>query len=217
MNAINNIACRNSCSYSNSKAMHGFRCYAIPTTQLAGYSQGVINCDTNTPKLKRTFLSASIAIVNFNNNAVRSNQFSSASNVVIIINSKNVIPENASGGVSVTDDSYFIESSQDIESGRFVNVFDDNGIKKIRKADRMLGYEAHGYILEAVNIGVAVKVYFEGNNDQASFFGDGVVFLGEEGFGSAVHGNGAIAQKIGVATSDNNINFEPGIKTIRSY
>jgi len=217
MNAINNRACRNNCSYSNSIALLGFRCYAIHTTQLAGYSQGVINCDANIPELKKTFLSTGVAVVDINSNAVRSNQFSSASNVVIMIYSKNVIPESTSGGVSVTDDSYLIESSQDIESGRFVNVFDDNGIKKIRKADRMLGYEAHGYILEAVNIGVAVKVYFEGNNDQASFFGDGVVFLGKYGFGSAVHGNGLISQKIGIATAENNINFEPGIKTIRSY
>ena len=108
-----------------------------------------------------------------------------------------------------TDEIIAVES---LSAGDFVNVFTGHGV---RKASNSLGYEAHGYVLDNYSISDQALVYFEGNNDQVVNASIGVVFLGVNGGHIVDKGEGVIVQKIGVATTEENINFEPGPKTIR--
>lgn len=107
-------------------------------------------------------------------------------------------------------DYKFIITYQNVTAGQFVNVFNDNGVSKIRPADNNSGYQAHGYILVNCNIGDVVQVFFEGNNGLVSGAITGAVWLGANGSFAHTRGNGTIVQKIGIATATNNINFENG-------
>ena len=62
-----------------------------------------------------------------------------------------------------------IEASEALDAGDFVNVFDDAGTPKVRKADSTNDRRAVGYIISPVAAaGSNATVYFEGRNDQLS-------------------------------------------------
>lgn len=58
-----------------------------------------------------------------------------------------------------------IEAAVDIPAGRYVNIFDDGGVTKVRLADNSNARDAHGFVKEAVLTGNNATVYFEGSND----------------------------------------------------
>jgi len=58
-----------------------------------------------------------------------------------------------------------IVASENLSAGDFVNVWNDVGTAKARKADASAsGKEADGFVLDAVNSGQNASVYFEGRN-----------------------------------------------------
>ena len=62
-------------------------------------------------------------------------------------------------------DALAITASENLASGDFVNVWDDAGTAKARKADATTaGKEADGFVLDAVASGQPATVYFEGRN-----------------------------------------------------
>lgn len=109
-------------------------------------------------------------------------------------------------------DTKVIEASEALAAGDFVNVHNATGAK-VRKADATTaGKEAHGFVLAAVLSGANATVYFEGANTAVTGMTPGPVFLqataGAAG-SAAPTGSGNIVQRLGIATSATEINFEP--------
>lgn len=108
-----------------------------------------------------------------------------------------------------------VDASENIAAGDFVNIWNDGGAAKVRKADASAaGKEAHGFVLAAVTSGNPATVYFEGTNDQVTGQTAGPVYLSATVPGAATSTPpstaGQVVQRIGVATSATSINVECG-------
>lgn len=114
--------------------------------------------------------------------------------------------------VGIGPDVFQIVSSENLAAGDFINVYNDSGTAKVRKADATTaGKQCHGYVLEAVDSGDPATVYFEGSNTQISGATPGPVFLSTSAGGfssSAPSSAGNVVQRLGVAVSATEINFE---------
>lgn len=109
-------------------------------------------------------------------------------------------------------DTASIQASENLAAGDFVNIWNSGGAR-VRKADAATaGKEAHGFVLAAVTSPASATVYFEGRNNQVSGQTPGVVFLSTTpgiATATAPSSAGNVVQKIGVAVSATEINFEP--------
>ncbi len=108
-----------------------------------------------------------------------------------------------------------IAASENLGAGDYVNIWDDTGAFKVRLADASAaGKEAHGFVLSAVTSGNNATVYFEGSNNQVTGQTPGKVFLSAAtpgaGTATAPSASGNVVQRVGVATSATNVNFEAG-------
>lgn len=114
--------------------------------------------------------------------------------------------------VGIAADTASIPASESLAAGDFVNIWNDVGVTKVRKADATTaGKEAHGFVLAAVTAPANATVYFEGTNTQVTGATGGTVYLATTagGFtGTAPSAAGNVVQKIGVAVSATAINFE---------
>lgn len=115
--------------------------------------------------------------------------------------------------VGIGADTASLIASEDLSAGDFINVFNDTGVAKVRKADAsMQGKEAHGFVLTAVLRDDNAEVYFEGTNTQVTGATPGVIFLSASTPGQATStppsASGNIVQKIGVCVSPTAINVE---------
>jgi len=89
-------------------------------------------------------------------------------------------------------DTKTLVSSENLSAGDFINVFNDGGTEKARKADATTaGKEADGFVLAAVTAPANATVYFEGLN-------------------TAPAATGNVYQYLGRAVSDTEIAFEHG-------
>jgi len=120
--------------------------------------------------------------------------------------------------VGIGADTKDMVASEIIAAGSWVNVWDDAGAFKIRKADATTdGKYVDGFILEGVSLGGTVMVYFEGPNTQVTGMTPGSVFLQTTaGAGGATipSASGNVVQRIGVAVSATEVNFERGIPVV---
>lgn len=111
-------------------------------------------------------------------------------------------------------DTQSIVSSENLAAGDLVNVWNDSGTPKVRKADATTaGKEAHGFVLSAVTAPAAATVYFEGNNAQVTGLTAGPQFLSTTpGIATvtAPSGSGNVVQRVGFATAATNLNFTSG-------
>lgn len=107
-----------------------------------------------------------------------------------------------------------IVASEAITAPALVNIWNDTGTAKIRKADASTNKQANGFILASVASAAAADVYFEGEVTGMSGLTAGKVWLS-----STVPGAtqatipttaGHIAQPVGWATSATTIDFESG-------
>lgn len=116
--------------------------------------------------------------------------------------------------VGVGEDLKSITASENLAAGDFVNVWNDVGTVKVRKADASTtGKEANGFVLSAVALGNSGTVYFEGTNTQLTgLTGGSMYFLSATTPGgvtaTAPSTAGQIVQKLGRALSTTEINFE---------
>jgi hypothetical protein len=110
-------------------------------------------------------------------------------------------------------DTAVLAASEALAAGDLVNVWNDAGTAKVRKADAATNKPAHGFVLAAFATAANATVYFEGQNAQQTGMTAGVVFL------SATAGRatstvpttaGHIVQSVGFALSATSMNFEPG-------
>lgn len=114
----------------------------------------------------------------------------------------------------IVADTQSITASEVLSAGNFVNVWNDAGVVKVRKADATAeGKEAHGFVLAGAASGAAATVYFESKNTQLSG-----MTLGARQYLATTPGArtetapsaaGNVVQVLGVAYAATGLNFEP--------
>jgi hypothetical protein len=96
-------------------------------------------------------------------------------------------------------------------AGDFVNIFDDNGTRKARKADNSNSRAANGFVLAAVGSNTNATVILQGVNTALTGLTIGTkYFLGTNGAVTTTAPTTAntIIQSLGIAVSATGINFE---------
>lgn len=106
-----------------------------------------------------------------------------------------------------------LQAYEDLSAGDVVNIFDDGGTQKVRKASATDATRpAHGYVTEAVTTGSNATVYTDGFLPGSGFTVGSKYFL-DTTAGSVTttppSESGNIVQYIGVAVSTDKIKFEP--------
>lgn len=107
-----------------------------------------------------------------------------------------------------------ITASENLAAGDFVNIWNDTGTAKARKADASSsGKEADGFVLDAVNSGQSASVYFEGRNTALSGLTIGArYYLSAAAAGTVTttppSGTSQVVQFIGRASSATSLAFE---------
>lgn len=111
-------------------------------------------------------------------------------------------------------DTATVSASEALSAGDFVNIYDDVGTPKCRKADAATNKPAHGFVLSAVTAGNDATIYFEGSNTQVTGMTAGRVYLSGSTPGAATNTppttSTYIVQCVGVAVSATHINVELG-------
>lgn len=107
-----------------------------------------------------------------------------------------------------------ILTSEALSANDLVNVWNDGGTAKARKADAAAdGKEAMGFVKAAFGAGVNATVYFEGTIAGLTGLTPGRAFLSDSVPGTAQAavpvGAGKVAQIVGFALSATELNFEP--------
>jgi len=102
---------------------------------------------------------------------------------------------------------------EDLSAGDFVNIFDDSGTAKVRKADASSNKPAHGYVLSSATAGNNVTVHFDGHNTQLTGLTPGTYyFLSDTTPGGVTDTppstSGYIAQRLGVAINSSTLDVE---------
>jgi len=123
--------------------------------------------------------------------------------------------DNSLMPVGIGADSKILPASENLAAGDLVNVWNDSGTAKARKADATTaGKEANGFVLSAVTLGNNATVYFDGTNTQlSSLTPGGVYYLGTTAGGvtdTPPSGSGNVLQRVGRALSATELTFEPG-------
>mgnify|MGYP003629511162 CR=1 FL=1 len=84
--------------------------------------------------------------------------------------------------IGVGPDVTNLASFENLTSGDYVNIFDDAGTVKARKADNSNSRPAHGYIKDTVVAPATVNVFYEGANPNLAGLTKGVrIYLGITG------------------------------------
>lgn len=105
-----------------------------------------------------------------------------------------------------------ITASEALSAGDIVNIWNDAGTAKVRKADATAqGKEAHGFVLASVASAAAVPVYFSGANTALAGLTPGAVLYLSTTPGQAasawVTATGNVHQEVGVAYSSGAMSF----------
>ena len=123
--------------------------------------------------------------------------------------------------VGVVPDTKNLVASEDLSAGDIVNVWDDAGTPKARKADATTsGKQAVGFVLAAALTGVAVDVYFEGVNTQMAGLTQGAKYFLDTTAGGVTTtppaATGNVLQVVGFALTPTELQFEPSEPVIRA-
>lgn len=120
--------------------------------------------------------------------------------------------------VGIGADTAVIDASEGLAAGDWVNVWNDGGAAKVRKADATTaGKDTHGFVLAAFTSGNPATVYFEGTNTQVAGQTPGPVYLqttAGTGGATAPSASGNLVQQVGVALSATSVNFERGAPVV---
>lgn len=133
-----------------------------------------------------------------------------------------IVALNSSGEIDATmmptgigADTTVLPAFEALAAGDFVNIFDDSGTIKCRKAvANGTGKHAHGFVLSSVSEAANATIYRAGTNTAVTGLTAGVQhFLSGSSAGTvtatAPTTSGYIIQKIGVTSSATAINFQP--------
>lgn len=120
--------------------------------------------------------------------------------------------------VGIGADTASIVASENLAAGDLVNVWNDAGTAKVRKADASVtGKEAHGFVLSAVSSAASATVYFEGTNTAVTGRTPGKQYLSTTPGSTtttAPSGAGNVVQIVGFATSATALNFQSGVPVV---
>jgi hypothetical protein len=109
-------------------------------------------------------------------------------------------------------DAVMMTASESLSAGDFVNVWNDAGAFKVRKADATVyGKQAMGFVSSSAAASTLVKVTFEGTNTAVTGATAGNLFLSTTAGGftaTAPTSAGNVVQKIGIGVSATSINVE---------
>lgn len=112
-------------------------------------------------------------------------------------------------------DTASLPSSENLAANDLVNIWNDAGTAKVRKADATTaGKEAHGFVTSAVTSPANATIYFEGTNAGLTGLTAGPLFLGTTAgscTSTAPSAAGNVVQRVGVAVSATAMNFEGGL------
>lgn len=115
-------------------------------------------------------------------------------------------------------DTSAVASSENLAAGDLVNIYNDAGTAKCRKADATaVGKAADGFVLAVVTSPADATVYFEGTNAQVTGLTPGEQFLATTAGGMTTtppSASGNAVQSVGIATSATSMNFERSKPTI---
>lgn len=116
--------------------------------------------------------------------------------------------------VGIGADTKTVPASENLAAGDFVNLWNDAGTLKARKADATAsGKEADGFVLAAVTAPANADVYFEGTNTQLTGLTAGARYYLATTAGGATttppNTAGNVVQYLGRALSATEISFEP--------
>jgi hypothetical protein len=117
--------------------------------------------------------------------------------------------------VGVGSDTSVVVASEALAAGDLVNVWNDAGTGKVRKADASApGKPAHGFVLLAVAAAGNATVYFEGPNTALTGLTPGQQWLSPTTPGRTSGTSpilaGQVSQLVGFATAPTNMNFQSG-------
>ena len=103
-------------------------------------------------------------------------------------------------------------ASEALTAGNLVNIWNDSGTTKARKADASNGRRAMGFVLSGVSSGATATVYLDDSLTGLSSLTVGVPYYLSTGGGvssTAPTTSGYISQEIGISASATVISFEP--------
>ena len=110
-------------------------------------------------------------------------------------------------------DTEVMATSENLSSGELVNIWNDGGTRKARKADASNGRRAHGFVLAGTTSPNNATVYFSGDiTGLTSLTPGNPMYLSGTTAGAATatapSTAGQISQEIGIAISATAITFE---------
>jgi hypothetical protein len=105
-------------------------------------------------------------------------------------------------------------SSENISAGDLVNIWNDSGTRKARKADASNGRRAHGFVLDAVTSPANATVYLSGDITGLTSLTPGTAYYlsgatAGASTSTAPSTAGYLSQEIGIAVSATSIAFQP--------
>lgn len=106
-----------------------------------------------------------------------------------------------------------VEAYGALAAGDFVNIFNDNGVAKVRKADASSAVApANGFVLEAFASGATATVYMGGLNSAVVGLTPGKAYLSTtpgQATSTPPTTAGNVVQRIGTIASATLVNFQP--------
>lgn len=111
-------------------------------------------------------------------------------------------------------DTEVMASSENISAGDLVNIWNDSGTRKARKADASNGRRAHGFVLDAVTSPANATVYLSGDITGLTSLTPGAAYYlsgatAGASTSTAPSTAGYLSQEIGIAVSATSIAFQP--------
>lgn len=113
-------------------------------------------------------------------------------------------------------DTKTFTASENLAAGDLVNIWNDSGTPKARKADASGGHakRAHGFVLSGYSSAATATVYFEGTiTGLTGLTGGSQCYLSGAAAGTPTHTapstSAYIVQDVGVAVSSTELSFEP--------
>lgn len=114
--------------------------------------------------------------------------------------------------------SVLVIASEDLTAGNLIDIWNDGGTAKARKASASLVYEAVGFVTRDVTSGDNARVYLGGLNNFISGATPGETLYISTTAGGVVspapNGSGQLVQEVGVAVSATSMVFQPKISIL---
>lgn len=106
-----------------------------------------------------------------------------------------------------------LSASEALAEGDLVNLWNDAGTSKVRKADNSLGYAAYGFVLRAYSSSDVAHVCTLGEDQWLSGMTSGPMYLGTAGgvTSTAPSTVGSVVQEVGFALSATKLLFQRGV------